>query len=137
MFFHKNVTYGIKVILYLSRLDNNIRTAKEISSELQIPKEFTSKVLQSLTNSGIIISKKGKGGGFCLGKKPSDIKLIDVIVELDKSTELNICLFGIKECKLKCKCPMHDSLNRVRYEFYDIINNHTVKELLISGWFRF
>ncbi|MDZ7767511.1 MAG: Rrf2 family transcriptional regulator [Melioribacteraceae bacterium] len=94
MFFHKNVTYGIKAVLYLSKLDDNtIRSSKDISQALHIPKEFTSKVLQSLTKSGIIYSRKGKGGGFRLAKDPMNIKIIDVIYELDKTADLNLCLF--------------------------------------------
>lgn len=138
MFFQKNITYGIKAVLYLSRFDDNeIRSSKDISHALHIPKEFTSKVLQSLTKSGIIYSQKGKGGGFRLARDPANIRIIDVIFELDKAADLKLCLFGFKECKFGGKCPMHDSLGRVRDEFYDIIHNHTVKELLTSGWFRF
>ncbi|MCF8354138.1 MAG: Rrf2 family transcriptional regulator [Melioribacteraceae bacterium] len=138
MFFHKNVTYGIKAVLYLSKFDDDeFRSLKEISQALRIPKEFTSKVLQSLTQSGIIYSQKGKGGGFRLAKDPANIRIIDVILELDKTADLKLCLFGFKECNFGGKCPMHDSLSRVRDEFFDIIHNHTVKELLASGWFRF
>lgn len=138
MFFHKNVTYGIKAVLYLSKLDDNtIRSSKDISQALHIPKEFTSKVLQSLTKSGIMNSRKGKGGGFRLAKDPTNIKIIDVIYELDKTADLNLCLFGFKECKLGVECPMHDSLSKVRNEFYNVIYNHSVKELLSHGWFRF
>ncbi|MBN1300638.1 MAG: Rrf2 family transcriptional regulator [Melioribacteraceae bacterium] len=138
MLFHKNVTYGLKTIFYLSKFDDDIiRTSTEISSDLNIPKEFTSKVLQSLTKSGIVCSRKGKGGGFRLFKDPADIKIIEVIYELDKNADIAFCLFGFKECKCGGNCPMHDSIGKLLNNFHDILYNHSVKELLTSGWFRF
>ena len=63
MLFHKNVTYGIKAVLYLADLEKGVvHSSEEISNELHIPKEYTSKILQSLTKSGIILSKKGQEG---------------------------------------------------------------------------
>ena len=64
-FFSKKCEYGLQAVLYLAVLDENyICSSEDISNKLSIPKEFTSKILQSLTESKIIESRKGKSGGF-------------------------------------------------------------------------
>jgi len=80
--FSKKCEYGMQAVLYLAAQDvGTIIPAEQISRVLKIPKEFISKILQSLRESGIICSTKGKSGGFCLAKPSSEIKLIDVVDE--------------------------------------------------------
>lgn len=70
--------------MYLTAQDAEfLCSAEEISSKLKIPKEFTSKILQDLTEKGIIISRKGREGGFKLAIDPNQIKLIDIVEAID------------------------------------------------------
>ena len=65
--FSKQAELGIKAVLYLAvQPKGYLYNAAEISKELKVPKEFVAKILQRLTHSGIVSSKKGKTGGFAL-----------------------------------------------------------------------
>jgi Rrf2 family protein len=67
--FSKKCEYGLQAVLYLAaQHSGEVLPADEIARKLNIPKEFVSKILQSLTESGIIDSRKGKSGGFFLAK---------------------------------------------------------------------
>ncbi|HQF42964.1 MAG TPA: Rrf2 family transcriptional regulator, partial [Ignavibacteriaceae bacterium] len=83
-FFSKRCEYGLQAVIYLASKENNaLCSAKEISEELSIPKEFISKILQDLTEKGIIFSRKGRDGGFKLAVNANEIKLIDVVEAVD------------------------------------------------------
>ena len=78
--FSKKCEYGLQAVLYLSTIeDDRSASADEISRKLNIPKEFVSKILQSLALKKIVGSKKGNSGGFFLGKPASQIKLIEIV----------------------------------------------------------
>ena len=63
--FSKKCEYGLQAVLYLASRDVNLVVpVDEITAKLNIPKEFVSKILQKLTESGLIYSRKGKAGGF-------------------------------------------------------------------------
>ena len=63
--FSKKCEYGLQAVLYLSTYDKGaVVPADDIAKKLSIPKEFVSKILQSLTERGIVVSKKGKAGGI-------------------------------------------------------------------------
>ena len=97
--FSKKCELGLQAVLYLSTLpENHFVNAGEISSRLKVPKEFVSKVLQNLTNGGIVASKKGKSGGFYLAKKAKDIRLIDIIQSIDGLDVFNKCVLGFPGC---------------------------------------
>lgn len=116
-FFSKKCEYGLQAVLYLAVLDENyICSSEDISNKLSIPKEFTSKILQSLTESKIIESRKGKSGGFKLAKKANELKLIDVVIAIDGDEIFNNCVMGFTNCTKDKKCMLHD-------EWQGILNN--------------
>ena len=119
-FFSKKCEYGLQAVLYLAATDEDyICSSEEISNKLLIPREFTSKILQSLTESKIIESRKGKAGGFKLAKKASELKLIDVVIAIDGDEIFNNCVMGFTNCTKDKKCMLHD-------EWQGILNNAMV-----------
>ena len=46
-----------------------------LAKKEHIPKKFLESILLDLKNNGILSSKKGKGGGYFLAKRPDQIKL--------------------------------------------------------------
>lgn len=116
-FFSKKCEYGLQAVLYLAATDEDyICSSEEISNKLLIPREFTSKILQSLTESKIIESRKGKAGGFKLAKKANELKLIDVVIAIDGDEIFNNCVMGFTNCTKDKKCMLHD-------EWQGILNN--------------
>ena len=125
--FSKRCEYGIQAILYMAAQDNGIIIpSDEISKKLKIPKEFISKILQSLTESGIIESKKGKAGGFKLAKNPSKIKLIDIVEAIDGLESFNSCVLGFPNCLPEKPCPVHNQWGELRTKAYDMLSSETI-----------
>ncbi|HEX9253853.1 MAG TPA: Rrf2 family transcriptional regulator, partial [Ignavibacteriaceae bacterium] len=127
VFFSKKCEYGLQAVLFMAASENNIvYPAEEISRKLKIPKEFISKILQSLTESGIIESKKGKSGGFKLAKHPSKIKLIDIVDAIDGLESFNSCVLGFPKCSPDKPCPVHDQWGSLRTKAYEMLSSETL-----------
>ena len=127
--FSKKCEYGLQAVLYLAAHQNNgVMSADEIARKLSIPKEFVSKILQSLTNSGIIVSKKGKSGGFSLAQEPKKIKLIDIVAAIDGLEIFNSCVLGFPNCNPKNPCPLHNKWGELRTMAYNMLNDETIDQ---------
>lgn len=128
--FSKKCEYGLQAILYIAThpLGETI-PAEKISQALKIPREFVSKILQDLKVSGLICSLKGKSGGFCLGKEPSEIKLIDIVEALDGLEMFNSCVLGFPECTPEAPCPVHDKWGTLRDQAYQMLKAETLDQL--------
>ena len=125
--FSKKCEYGLQGVLYLAaHLDENVISADEIAKALNIPKEFISKILQSLTESGIVNSKKGKNGGFTLAKNPSKIRLIDVVAAIDGLEVFNNCVLGFPQCSPDHPCPVHQIWGELRTQAYNMLTEETL-----------
>lgn len=126
-FFSKKCEYGLQAILFLAVLDENyICSSEEISNKLNIPKEFTSKILQSLTENGLVESRKGKAGGFKLAKKTSEIKLFDIVEAIDGIDIFNNCVMGFTNCTKDKKCLLHDEWQEIIDKAYNMLNLETI-----------
>jgi Rrf2 family protein len=52
---------------------------EQLSQNESIPKKFLEQILLSLKGTGLVTSKKGKGGGYSLAKPPEEITVGSVI----------------------------------------------------------
>ncbi|MFA3783403.1 Rrf2 family transcriptional regulator [Melioribacteraceae bacterium 4301-Me] len=128
--FSKKCELAIQAVLFLSvKKDKIIYRAEEISKELKVPKEFVSKVLQILTGSGIVGSKKGKSGGFYLAKSPNQIRLIDIVRIIDGTEIFENCVLGFPGCSSEKPCPMHEKWGKLRDEAYKMLSEETLEQL--------
>ena len=120
----------MQAVLYLAAQEKGtLVSAEEISKVLKIPKEFISKILQSLRESGLISSSKGKSGGFSLAKAASRIKLLDVVAAIDGLDMFDRCVLGFAECSPTHPCPVHNTWGALRNQAYDMLSSETIDKL--------
>ena len=61
---------------------------RDLAERAQLPAPFLAKVLQRLALAGVLRSRKGKAGGFVLGRPASEITLADVLLALEGKDDL-------------------------------------------------
>jgi Rrf2 family protein len=128
--FSKKCELALQAVLFLSiKKEQIIFNALEVSEELKVPKEFVSKMLQTLTESGIVGSKKGKNGGFYLARRPSQIKLIEIVEAIDGLGVFNTCVLGFPNCGTDHPCPVHEKWGIIRDEAFKMLSEETLEQL--------
>lgn len=128
--FSRKCELGLQAVLYLTANNNReVVPSEEIAQKLNIPKEFVSKILQNLTSSGIVDSKKGKNGGFTLAKDANKIKLIDIVKAIDGLGIFDSCVLGFPKCSSQNPCPVHNKWGELREKAYNMLNSETLADL--------
>lgn len=128
--FSKKCELALQAVLFLSAGEKDkCFSAIDISNALDIPKEFTSKILQNLTSSGIVGSKKGKAGGFCLAKEPSEIRLVHIVEAVDGLDVFHNCVLGFPGCSVDEPCPLHHKWGALREDTLRMLSDQTLEEL--------
>ena len=127
--FSKKCEIGLQAVLYLSTEEDGVLfNALQVSEKVKQPKEFVSKVLQILTTSGIIGSKKGKNGGFFLAKTASEIRLIEIVEAIDGMEVFEKCVLGFPECGDTHPCPVHMQWGKLRDDAYNMLREETLHD---------
>jgi len=81
---------------------------EDLSEHERIPRKFLEAILLDLKHRGIVQSRKGRGGGYFLARKPNDITLGEVVRALDGPLAAVPCVS--QTAYLPCDdCPDEDA----------------------------
>ncbi|MFT6055516.1 MAG: Rrf2 family protein [Candidatus Endobugula sp.] len=131
----KKTQYAFHALTYLAEnIDNGPVLISEISVERKISLKFLENILLELKKSGILGSKKGKGGGYYLIKAPEDIGLAKIIRMLDGPIALLPCvsLNYYEKCE-NCQediCGLNVVMSEVRDNTLKILESKSLKDVL-------
>lgn len=105
----KSSEYGLRALLYMVAKGGGQEyvSIREMSEQLDISFHFLTKILQSLTQTDMLSSYRGPGGGVAFKIPPEKILLGDVVRVLEGDDFFDKCLLGLPGCGEKAPCPMH------------------------------
>jgi|AntRauTorckE6833_2_1112554.scaffolds.fasta_scaffold34614_2 Rrf2 family protein len=130
--FSTSCHYGLQAMIYIALHSSEEKNVdlNQISSELEIPKHFLSKILQMLVKQKLLVSMKGPKGGFKLNSRPEDITLIVIIDAIDGLDVFNQCGIGFKKCDDNHPCPIHHDYKKLRNRVESLFNKKTLQKLI-------
>lgn len=109
------------------------RGVTELAAEVGAPPNYLSKLLQGLTRSGLVLSRKGAGGGFALGRSAERITLLEALDPLEGFDRWKGCLLGEPECSDRTACAVHASWKAVREEYLVLLGKTTLADVSGGG----
>jgi Rrf2 family protein len=77
--------YAIKALLVLARAQDEdlLVQARDISTDQNIPKKFLDLIFFELRRHGLIVSTRGREGGYCLAKPAAEISIASIVRAVD------------------------------------------------------
>lgn len=132
----KKCKYAIHALVYLAeRYEQGPVQIQEIAQKQHIPHKFLEAILLELRHAEILQSKKGKGGGYFLDKKPTEVNLMQVMRLIDGPIALLPCVSlnfydRCEECKNEKTCGIRDSLAQVRDDTLRVLEQSTLAKIL-------
>lgn len=123
--------YALNALVFLvQRGQGNPVKVKEVSENLNIPRNYLSKIFHVLTRNGVLKSTTGKSGGFQLAVPPDRLLLAKVIAPFESSEFPVACILGQAVCSDENPCSAHNkwkAISALVGSFFDIT---TLQELL-------
>lgn len=79
------VEYACRVLARLARTqgDGQWWHIEELARVEAVPANYLVQILNELRRSGLIVSRRGKAGGYALAKAPADVTLHEVVEGVD------------------------------------------------------
>ncbi len=132
MIFTKSTKYAIRAIIFIaSRCEEGVNCSiKDIARDLEIPYHFLTKILQRLTEAGILISTKGTNGGVRLNINPGQIYLMDIVKAVDAEYSTDECVLGFPQCDENNPCALHFIWQEPKREIDRILDGITINDVL-------
>lgn len=103
----------------------------DIAERQGIPRRFLEAILLELRRHGLVISHRGKAGGYALARLPAQISYADIIRAIDGPLALTPCTSVTAyqrcvDCHEEAVCGLRKTLQRVRDASADILENATL-----------
>ena len=126
---NQTAIYAIRAMGFLAQQDTKKPVlSSTIASEMNIPRNFLSKILNRLAQAGLILATRGRGGGVMLSRPKSEIILYDVVNLFMKVDDYKQCLLGLDKCN--GKCGLHLRWRIISNQFEKMLNETTVDQVL-------
>jgi Rrf2 family protein len=131
----KKSKYGLKALLVLGQeAGRGPVLVADISQREAIPQKFLEAILLELKRHGIVESKKGKGGGYFLRRRPADITFGEVIRVLDGPLAAVSCVsqtayMTCAECIDEETCGVRLAMKEVRDATARILDHRTLADV--------
>ncbi|CAM3992119.1 MULTISPECIES: RrF2 family transcriptional regulator [Flavobacterium] len=133
----RKTKYGLKALIYIAKQGKLVPVLiSEISEQENISKKFLELILLDLKKTGLLASKKGKGGGYYLLKDPKEISVATVMRFLDGPIALLPCVSlnfyeKCSDCPSEEACGLNKLLIEVRDNALKVLGNKSLYDLII------
>jgi Rrf2 family protein len=113
-------------VAYLSRIEN-------------LPLKYLEQILSQLRKSGLLMSTRGKDGGYSLIRPPSEITVGDVIRAVEGPLAPLLCASAEMNHQKHCDCPHEIEscwirllMMRVRESISDVLDQYTLATMVLT-----
>lgn len=105
----------------------------EIAQRQDIPRRFLENILVELRNQGLVVSHRGKAGGYALARDANAISFAEIIRAIDGPLALTPCTSRTayercEDCLDEAVCAIRSTLSEVRDATADILERRTLGE---------
>ena len=122
--------YAVRVMIHLAGLPLGTRASRsQLAEAAECPEQFLSKVLQSLTRTGLITSHRGNTGGFELPAASIHASILDIVEAVEGPVHLNVCTACDNACSRQSWCPAHMVWERAQEAMVNVLRNTNITEL--------
>ena len=127
---NRDTDYAVRALLQVAGNPSEKTPVSGLSRELNIPYPFLRKIFQTLQKEGVVLSSRGKGGGFVLAAPPGEIRLTRLMKIFQGPLELSQCLYGEELCTDIGTCPLRSRILALEKALIRDIESVTLKTLL-------
>ncbi len=128
---NQTAIYAVRAMGFMAKQDiDHPILSSTIASNMNIPRNFLSKIINRLSQAGLVLASRGRGGGVKLGRPAADIMLREVVELFMKVDDYQSCFMGLKSCD--GSCGVHVRWKIISEQFQKMLDDTTVDQILKS-----
>lgn len=135
--------YGLRALVELARAAESPSGAQvsagELSARAGAPRKFLEAILLELSRNQLVVSRRGKFGGYVLARPAGEITFAEIIRIVDGPLALAPCVsprLGFRKCA-DCPdlatCTLREALLRARDATAEVLEGYTLADAAVSG----
>lgn len=123
--------YALRLLMLLALEPDGVHTIEDVSRRYGISRNHLNKVVQTLTQEGVIESMRGRGGGVRLARAAENINLRRVVAATEDNFHIVECFDGeTNTCVVAPACGLRDPLQQALAAFMAVLARYTLADLI-------
>jgi Rrf2 family nitric oxide-sensitive transcriptional repressor len=119
----------LRLALYLACHPDRVVSVEEVSRAYSISRHHLVKVVQTLTDLGVVESQRGRGGGMRLAMRPSEINVGWLIRRTEPHLHLVECFdAATNTCPIAPACGLKGALMRAQQAFLAVLDEYNLDD---------
>ena len=126
--------YALRALVELARAsDEGQLTSAEIATRADAPRKFLEAILLEMARRGLVVSRRGKFGGYVLGRPAEMISFAEVIRVIDGPLALAPCVSRTAfrkcpDCPSLKDCTLRGALLKARDATAEVLESYTLAD---------
>ena len=123
----RHTDFALRVLIYLAVNPGRLSRISEIAEAYQVSRHHLVKVVHQLGRTGHVKTFQGKSGGIRLGRPADEIRIGDVVRDMEQNLEIINCV--APACAIMPDCRLKDVLMTARDAFMATLDKVTLEDL--------
>lgn len=125
--------YALRALVELARQGGVQTTAGELAERADAPRKFLEAILLELARRGVVVSRRGKLGGYSLARPAEAISFAEVIRIVDGPLALAPCVSRLSfrkcdDCPDLATCSIREALLRARDATAEVLEAYSLAD---------
>ena len=125
--------YALRALVELARAHGDQVTSGELASRADAPRKFLEAILLELARNKVVVSRRGKFGGYTLARNAAEISFAEVIRIIDGPLALAPCVSRLSfrkcdDCPDLATCSLREALLRARDATSDVLEGYSLAD---------
>ncbi len=121
--------YSLRVALYLACHPERVVSVDEVSRAFGISRHHLVKVVQTLTELGVVEAQRGRGGGMRLAMRPGEINVGWLVRRTEPHFDLVECFdLATNTCPIAPACGLKGVLQRAQQAFLKVLDEYNLDD---------
>lgn len=120
--------YGLRALIYMASLpEGRMTSISEVTDVYNVSRNHMVKIINQLSRLGYVTAVRGKNGGIRLGKPAREIRVGDVVRDMEPLSLVNC---SQEFCHITSACRLKLALSKAVKCFLQELDNITLAELI-------
>lgn len=130
----RKIEYSLMALKMMSlKRPGELTSAKDVADSVAAPFDVMARVLQLLSQKGILRAEHGAQGGYQITRDLSKVTMHDLITLLQGPVQIAKCLQKDEECDIQSHCNIMSPIQNLNVRLNDFYRAITVQEILFNN----
>lgn len=123
--------YGIRAMVTLARPGAGQLTGAELARATGIPASYVPQVMGDLVRAGLVANRRGRSGGYRLGRDADRISLLAVVEAVEGDGRRRTCVLRGGPCRGRPEgaCDVHDAFYRAQEAVFGTLSDVSLADV--------